>query len=95
MKKITIIGAGLSGLTSAIILSKQGFEVEVFDKGKELGGLALSITKMGELPYVFTDMTPFNIESLSKYIGFDLADFSSTPKSAKYYADLPSLRFYA
>lgn len=39
MKKIAIIGAGLSGLCSAKIFIKEGFEVTVFEKGETLGGV--------------------------------------------------------
>jgi len=94
MKKITIVGAGLSGLTSAIILSKQGFEVEVLDKGNKLGGLSLLLEEIGKQPYVFADMTPFDIKGLSEYLGFDLGDFSSEPSKEKYYSDLAFARFY-
>ncbi|MBC8181384.1 NAD(P)-binding protein [candidate division KSB1 bacterium] len=71
MKKITIVGAGLSGLTSAIILSKQGFEIEILDKGKGLGGVSLLLEDIGKQTYVFADMTPFDIKSISEYIGRD------------------------
>ncbi len=95
MKKITIVGAGLSGLTSAIILSKQGFEVEILEKGKGLGGVSLLLEDIGKQTYVFADMTPFDIKSLSEYIGFNLADFSSNTSKEKYYSNLPFARFYS
>lgn len=37
-KKIVIIGAGPGGLTSAMILARRGFEVEVFEKANVVGG---------------------------------------------------------
>ena len=38
MKKVGIIGAGLSSLYSACYLAKQGFDVEVFEKNSMAGG---------------------------------------------------------
>lgn len=38
MKKIGVIGAGLSSLYSACFLAKQGFAVEVFEKNSMVGG---------------------------------------------------------
>ncbi len=35
MKKITIIGAGIGGLTTAISLIQKGFEVEIFEHSPE------------------------------------------------------------
>jgi len=36
-RRITIAGAGISGLTAAINLAKEGYEVAVFEKGKTVG----------------------------------------------------------
>lgn len=41
-RKIAIIGAGLSGLTVAYLLGKEGNRVTIFEKEKELGGLVSS-----------------------------------------------------
>jgi oxygen-dependent protoporphyrinogen oxidase len=38
MKKVIIIGAGISGLTTAFWLKKNGFEVKVFEKNPFVGG---------------------------------------------------------
>lgn len=38
MKKIAILGAGLSGATAASYLTKHGHQVTVFDKGRSAGG---------------------------------------------------------
>lgn len=38
MKKICIIGGGISGLVSAYLLKQQGFDVTLFDKNETLGG---------------------------------------------------------
>ena len=37
-KKVIIIGAGPGGLTTAMILAKKGFEVEVYEKNNQIGG---------------------------------------------------------
>jgi len=37
-KKIIVIGAGVSGLASAVRLLKEGFEVELYEKNAEVGG---------------------------------------------------------
>jgi oxygen-dependent protoporphyrinogen oxidase len=38
-KKIAVLGAGISGLTSAYYLKKSGFDVTVFEKNSRAGGL--------------------------------------------------------
>jgi len=40
--KIAVLGAGLTGLTTAILLQKEGFEVDVYEKESIPGGLARS-----------------------------------------------------
>ena len=37
MRRIRILGAGVSGLTAAINLAKEGYDVEVYERGKEVG----------------------------------------------------------
>lgn len=39
-KKIVILGAGITGLTAAYALSKKGHKVTIFEKSREIGGLA-------------------------------------------------------
>jgi len=50
MEKITIIGAGIAGLTTAIALRKNGFEVEVFETAPEFSnagsGINLALNAM-------------------------------------------------
>lgn len=38
MKKIAIIGGGVGGLTTALLLSNQGYSVTIFEQNSELGG---------------------------------------------------------
>jgi phytoene desaturase len=53
-KKIAVIGSGFSGLASATILAKKGYEVTVFEKNEQIGGRARSFQASG---YTF-DMGP-------------------------------------
>jgi len=48
-KKITVIGAGISGLTSAYLLSKKGFDVTIIEKNNSVGGSIESVTENGFL----------------------------------------------
>jgi len=43
MKKITIVGGGIAGLFSALLLNKQGHQVTVIEKAPEVGGLLRSL----------------------------------------------------
>jgi hypothetical protein len=38
IEKIAVIGAGMAGLTVAQKLINKGFLVDIFDKGKSVGG---------------------------------------------------------
>ena len=49
-KNICIIGAGIGGLTTAVLLSKQGFNVNIFEKESLIGGRALTLD-MSSLTY--------------------------------------------
>ena len=54
MKKIIVIGAGFSGLSTATALADQGYEVEIFEKNDQAGGRARVFSEKG---FVF-DMGP-------------------------------------
>jgi phytoene desaturase len=54
MKKVAVIGAGFSGISSACFLAKAGFEVTVFEKNSSPGGRARKFEEHG---YTF-DMGP-------------------------------------
>ena len=47
MKKILIIGGGLSGLSSAIFLKNSGFQVELIEASPKLGGRTYSFNNNG------------------------------------------------
>ncbi|MDP1995164.1 MAG: FAD-dependent oxidoreductase, partial [Ignavibacteria bacterium] len=46
-KKIVVLGAGVSGLTTAWLLQKKGFDVTVLEKNKEAGGAMESVLDDG------------------------------------------------
>lgn len=48
-KKIVVLGAGISGLTTAWLLKKKGFDVTVLEKNKDTGGAMESILENGYL----------------------------------------------
>jgi uncharacterized protein with NAD-binding domain and iron-sulfur cluster len=50
MKSISIFGAGISGLTIAHELSEKGFEVFVYEKDENIGGMAKSKRNKNNLP---------------------------------------------
>jgi len=48
-KKIVVIGAGISGLTTSYLLNKKGFDVTVLEKKSEVGGSIESVNENGFL----------------------------------------------
>lgn len=70
MTRVAIIGAGLSGLAAAEILSKY-FRVDVFEKEKEIGGLARNFKKDGiDVPAYYHHIIKSNkntLEYLEKF----------------------------
>lgn len=49
MKKISVIGSGFAGLSAACYLSKNGYDVTVFEKNSQAGGRARTINEAGFL----------------------------------------------
>jgi flavin-dependent dehydrogenase len=64
-ERVTIYGAGLSGLVAAINLARDGQEVLVHEKEKGFGGDSLYNPS--------THTTPINIQKTSDYIGIDIS----------------------
>ncbi|MCH7972338.1 MAG: FAD-dependent oxidoreductase [Bacteroidetes bacterium] len=48
-KKILVLGAGISGLTAAYLLKKEGFSVTVLEKKENAGGSIETIIESGFL----------------------------------------------
>jgi flavin-dependent dehydrogenase len=63
--KITIVGAGLSGLVAGINLCREGYEVEIWDAAKSLGML--------EDFHPSIHATPIDPARVSRYIGIDIS----------------------
>ena len=57
-KKVVIIGAGISGLTTAYFLAKNGFDVTVLEKKKDVGG---SIETVKEKGFLFDRRSDFEL----------------------------------
>ena len=76
MKKVSIIGSGFSGLSSAAFLAKKGFDVTLLEKNKTIGGRARLFKEKG---YSF-DMGPswyWMPEIFEKFFnefGYDIKD---------------------
>ncbi len=75
--KITIIGAGLSGLTFGALAARDGHEVEIFDKNSRPGGVVALLEhedyKFEQGPLLIGDMLPGEgIYELLKSLGITL-----------------------
>ena len=75
MKKIKILGSGLSGLTAAINLTKQGYKVDIYEKNKDVGirfhGDLQGLENWSEKRDILEELKEMNIE-----INFDCDPFS-------------------
>ena len=52
MSKVTIIGSGFGGLSLAIRLQSQGFDVTIFEKNAKVGVHAYQLKKNGYIFYM-------------------------------------------
>jgi flavin-dependent dehydrogenase len=75
MKKIKILGSGLSGLSAAINLIKQGHKVDIYEKNKDVGmrfhGDLQGLENWSEKRDILEELKEMNIE-----INFDCDPFS-------------------
>src|SRR3989344_3753802 len=76
-KNIVILGAGISGLTAAYALAKKGYNVTIFEKSEEVGGIASSfIDKDGCVydygPHQFCTDNPELVKLLKELLGQNL-----------------------
>ena len=49
MRKVIVIGAGISGLTSAILLQKDGYDVTIYEKNPYAGGFLTTWKRKNQL----------------------------------------------
>lgn len=77
MGKITIVGAGLSGMIAGTLLARKGHEVVILEAGKTLGGLRLF--------HPSTHVTPVDESFLWNYIGMDLTPCFPPVREGRYY----------
>lgn len=76
-RNIAIIGAGPAGLTAAYFLLEKGMTVNVYEAGKEIGGLSGSVSCFGKSfdtgPHIFLESSqPEAVEFWKKIGGEDL-----------------------
>lgn len=70
-EEIIVVGAGLSGLTAALNLAKDGNEVLVIEKFDRVGGIPTA--------HPAVDVTPMDAEKLGRFIGVELGEPQITP----------------
>ncbi|KAI7730769.1 hypothetical protein M8C21_008056 [Ambrosia artemisiifolia] len=75
--RVAVVGAGISGLASAYVLTKAGAEVVLYDKEEYLGGHAKTVTVDGGLDLdlgfmVFNRVTYPNMLELFETLGVDI-----------------------
>ena len=96
--KIAILGGGVAGLTAAYHLSQKGHDVQIIEKGRELGGLAGGFKKDNwewklERTYHHIFSNDHAILSLAKEINFNGFCFS-TPSTASLFGEKNNYRTY-
>ena len=71
MAKITIVGAGLAGMVAAINLARQGYEVTILEKEKQIGGSPVFHPSL--------HATPIDLRYTSDFIGIDISNHFQLP----------------
>lgn len=104
-KKIIIVGAGLGGLASGLLLSKKGYKVEFVEKNNQAGGRLNQIKKDGftfdtgpsffSMSFVFKDfMDKCGVKLPFKFVELDplySVNFSGDDKTYHLYKDIKKL----
>ena len=90
MKKIIIIGAGITGLSSAWKLSEKGYNVNVIESDKTIGGLAKSI----KVENYYFDIGPHSFFSEDKEVFKKVMDlFQGEPGEIPYSKRIVKMMF--
>src|SRR5450432_968030 len=88
MKSAAIIGAGITGLTAAFYLKRQGVPVMVYEAGGRVGGVIQSIRKDGFLaefgPNTILETSP-KIAQLVRDAGLESRKLNTDPKAEARY----------
>jgi oxygen-dependent protoporphyrinogen oxidase len=88
MKSVATIGAGITGLTAAFYLKRQGVPVTVYEAGGRVGGVIQSIRKDGFLaefgPNTILETSP-KIAQLVRDAGLEARKLATDPKAEARY----------
>ena len=85
-KKHAIIGAGPSGLAAAYFLARAGFNVTVFEKQKQAGGLVQNVIPQFRLPQEAIDKDVEFIKNLGVKFEFGVKEeFSISDIKGKFF----------
>ena len=104
-KKVIIVGAGLGGLASGLLLSKKGFEVEILEMNSQAGGRLNQVQADGftfdsgpsffSMSYIFKEfMDKCGVEMPFKFVELDplySVNFRGSDKTFHLYKDIKKL----
>ncbi len=81
-KKIAIIGGGIAGLAAGMYLARRDYDVSVFERGDNCGGLASGKVINGNIyeygPHFFHTNNPHILNEVKEIAGSELIDFKRT-----------------
>ena len=98
--RVTVIGAGLGGISAAISLKAAGYDVEVFEKNSQIGGKLNVMEKDGftfdlgpsifTLPQFFQDLFERAGKKMEDYVQLDAV----TPHWRNLFENKPTIDLY-